>query len=44
LQRELETTLGRRLLAGEIRDHTRVAVDVDHGELSFTTEPLPTAA
>jgi hypothetical protein len=32
------------LLAGEIRDNTRVAVDVDHGELSFTTEPLPTAA
>ena len=40
LQRELETTLGRRLLAGEIRDRSRVAVDVDRGELRFTSEPL----
>ena len=44
LQRELETTLGRRLLAGEIRDNSRVAVDVEHGELRFTTEPLAAAA
>jgi ATP-dependent Clp protease ATP-binding subunit ClpB len=44
LQRELETTLGRRLIAGEIRDHTRVAVDVEHGELAFATEPIATAA
>ena len=40
LQRELETTLGRRLLAGEIRDRSRVAVDVDSGELRFTSAPL----
>ena len=44
LQRELETTLGRRLLAGEIRDNSRVAVDVEQGVLRFTSEPLPAAA
>jgi ATP-dependent Clp protease ATP-binding subunit ClpB len=44
LQRELETTLGRRLLAGEIRDHSRVAVDVENGALRFSSEPLVAAA
>ncbi|MBX3026320.1 ATP-dependent chaperone ClpB [bacterium] len=44
LQRELETTLGRRIIAGEIRDHSRVAVDAEHGELRFSSEPLPSAA
>ncbi len=44
LQRELETTLGRRLLAGEIRDNSRVAVDVENGELQFRSEPLAEAA
>ena len=44
LQRELETTLGRRLIAGEIRDNSRVAVDVEHGELRFSSEPLVNAA
>jgi ATP-dependent Clp protease ATP-binding subunit ClpB len=44
LQRELETTLGRQILAGTVRDHTRVIVDVRDGSLSFDSEPLPDAA
>lgn len=36
LQREIETTLGRKLLAGEIGEHTRVVVDWDGKSLSFT--------
>jgi ATP-dependent Clp protease ATP-binding subunit ClpB len=40
LQRELETVLGRQLLAGTIRDHTRVVVDVANGALTFRSEPL----
>jgi ATP-dependent Clp protease ATP-binding subunit ClpB len=43
LQRELETTLGRRLLGGEIRDNSRVAVDVENGALAFRCEPLAAA-
>jgi ATP-dependent Clp protease ATP-binding subunit ClpB len=42
LQREIETTLGRKLLAGEIGDHARVVVDWDGSTLTFT--PYPTAA
>ncbi|GAC1543628.1 MAG: ATP-dependent chaperone ClpB [Vulcanimicrobiaceae bacterium] len=39
VQREIETPLGRRILAGEIREGGRVYVDYDHdaGELTFTT-------
>jgi ATP-dependent Clp protease ATP-binding subunit ClpB len=44
LQRELETALGRQLLAGSIRDHSRVSVDVENGALAFRTEPLAEAA
>ncbi|MEO8601690.1 MAG: ATP-dependent chaperone ClpB [bacterium] len=44
LQRELETTLGRRILAGEIRDRSRVSLDFVDGALQFHTEPLPAAA
>jgi len=38
VQRELETPLGRRILAGEIRDGQRVYVDYDQeaGNLTFT--------
>jgi ATP-dependent Clp protease ATP-binding subunit ClpB len=37
VQRELETTLGRKILAGEIRDGQRVLVEFDEsrGELTF---------
>jgi ATP-dependent Clp protease ATP-binding subunit ClpB len=38
VQRELETPLGRKILAGEIRDGQRVLVEYDEnrGELTFT--------
>jgi len=38
LQKELETSLGRKLIAGEIRDNSRVVVDFDGNHLNFTTE------
>jgi ATP-dependent Clp protease ATP-binding subunit ClpB len=44
IQRELETPLGRKILAGEVRDgdHVRVDLDRDRGELTFNTvAPLP---
>jgi ATP-dependent Clp protease ATP-binding subunit ClpB len=44
LQRELETTLGRKLLEGVVRDNTRVIVDVENGALQFRSEPLAVAA
>ncbi|MCX7866027.1 MAG: ATP-dependent chaperone ClpB [Limisphaera sp.] len=45
LQRHLETTLSRKLLAGEITDHSRVTVDCKNGELVFRAEsPSPSAA
>jgi len=44
LQRELETVLGRQLLAGTIREQTRVVVDVEKGALTFRSEPLVEAA
>jgi ATP-dependent Clp protease ATP-binding subunit ClpB len=44
LQRELETTLGRQILAGTIRDHSRVIVDIEGDRLTFRSEPLAEAA
>ncbi|MDX2168874.1 MAG: ATP-dependent chaperone ClpB [Deltaproteobacteria bacterium] len=44
LQRELETTLGRRLIAGEIRDRSRVSIDFADGQLQIRSEPLAEAA
>ncbi len=45
LQRELETVLGRRILAGEVRENSRVTVDIDeNGELTFASQTLPRAA
>jgi ATP-dependent Clp protease ATP-binding subunit ClpB len=47
IQREVETPLGRKILAGEVRDgdHVRVGVDRDRGELTFNTvAPLPEIA
>jgi len=44
IQREVETPLGRKILAGEIRDGELVRVDFDRdrGELTFNAvEPLP---
>ncbi len=44
IQREVETPLGRKILAGEVRDgdHVRVDVDRERGDLTFNTvAPLP---
>ncbi len=44
IQREIETPLGRKILAGEVRDGdvVRVGFDADRGELTFkVVEPLP---
>jgi ATP-dependent Clp protease ATP-binding subunit ClpB len=44
LQRELETTLGRKLLAGEIGEHSRILVDWDGMSLTFTSSSVAEAA
>jgi ATP-dependent Clp protease ATP-binding subunit ClpB len=44
VQREVETPLGRKILAGDVRDGdlVRIGVDRDRGALTFATvEPLP---
>ncbi len=38
IQKELETALGRRLIAGEIRDGSKVEVDADSGGLRFSID------
>jgi len=40
LQRHVETALARKLLAGEITDHSRVTVELKRGELVFQAAPL----
>jgi ATP-dependent Clp protease ATP-binding subunit ClpB len=37
LQRELETGLSRKILAGEIAENSKVRVDWEHGKLSYKT-------
>ena len=44
LQKEVETQLGRRILAGEVPDRSRVEVDWRGDELTFIARPLPQAA
>jgi ATP-dependent Clp protease ATP-binding subunit ClpB len=39
LQRHLETTLSRKIIKGEIPDHTVVKVDFKRGELAFSASP-----
>jgi ATP-dependent Clp protease ATP-binding subunit ClpB len=41
IQKELETPLGRKILAGEVRDGQKVVVGFDdiRGELTFTAQP-----
>ena len=43
IQKEIETPLGRKILAGEIRDGQHVKVDYDEkrGELTFNAAPVP---
>jgi ATP-dependent Clp protease ATP-binding subunit ClpB len=38
LQRQIETNLSRKLLAGEITDHSAVTVGAKSGELTFTAQ------
>ncbi len=40
LQRQLETALSRKLLAGDITDHSRVTVDFKKGELVFESKRM----
>ncbi len=44
LQRELETVLGRQLLANEVTENSKVTVDVRNGELVFDSTPVANAA
>jgi ATP-dependent Clp protease ATP-binding subunit ClpB len=44
LQREIETNLGRKLLAGEVTEHSRVVVDWDGTALTFSSYPAAEAA
>jgi ATP-dependent Clp protease ATP-binding subunit ClpB len=44
LQRELETALARKILAGDLPDHSRVEVGVHAGKLEFSVAPLAEAA
>ena len=44
LQRELETDLGRKIIAGEVHDNSRVVVDYRGNALVFTSKPLAEAA
>ncbi|MGH7949273.1 MAG: AAA family ATPase, partial [Candidatus Binataceae bacterium] len=44
IQRELETALGRKLLAGEVRDNSRVTVDAGARGLEFKSSALAKAA
>ncbi len=44
LQREIETNLARRILAGEVTDRSVVKVDWNGTELMFDTSPLEAAA
>ncbi|MBI3756442.1 MAG: ATP-dependent chaperone ClpB [Deltaproteobacteria bacterium] len=44
LQREIETTLGRRLIAGEVTEDSRVLVDWDGDHLTFASYPAAEAA
>ncbi|HVN30017.1 MAG TPA: AAA family ATPase, partial [Candidatus Binataceae bacterium] len=44
IQRELETALGRKLIGGEVRDSSKVTVDVGARGLEFHSEPLKSAA
>ena len=44
IQKELETALARKLLAGEVKDHSRVVVDHDGGELTVSASAVADAA
>ena len=43
-RRSWKPTLGRKLLAGEVHDNSRVVVDYRGDNLTFTSTPLAEAA
>jgi ATP-dependent Clp protease ATP-binding subunit ClpB len=43
LQREIETTLARKILAGDVTDGSHVMVDASDGALTFVTRPAAAA-
>ena len=44
IQKELETALARKLLAGEVKDHSRVVVDHDGSDLTVSASAVADAA
>ena len=44
IQKELETALARKLLAGEVKDHSQVVVDHDGSELTVSASAVADAA
>jgi ATP-dependent Clp protease ATP-binding subunit ClpB len=44
LQREIETALARRILSGEVLEHSKVTVGVSGGAITLEAEPLARAA
>ncbi|MBU5294631.1 ATP-dependent chaperone ClpB [Anaerosalibacter bizertensis] len=38
LQREIETELGKKIIAGEVKDKDNIVVEVENGELKFNIE------
>jgi ATP-dependent Clp protease ATP-binding subunit ClpB len=44
IQKELETVLGRKIIANEVRDNSRVIIDYSGDRLTFASEPLAEAA
>ncbi len=44
IQKELETALARKLLAGEVKDHSHVVVDHDGSELTVSASEVAAAA
>lgn len=44
LQKEIETHLGRKIIAGEVAENAHVIVDYDRHALTFTTAPVAVVA
>ena len=44
LQKEIETNLGRKIIAGEVAENAHVIIDYDHHALTFTTAPVAEVA
>ena len=44
LQKEIETNLGRKIIAGEVAENAHVIIDYDRHTLTFTTAPVAAVA